>query len=234
MGKKTIETIGKLVKKEAFRNVENETFSDRLILENTEPYPGYHGTTVPDTLEADSLFAITKVNYNDERVIRAIQTVKSLFDLKFDGAPGTVKYQNKAYNFIRFKFLPYNRVGDVLRHFEETGIEFRKSRKVTPYESMIEVRKHFKLEKIAEGIYADKDDTNTAYIKLPVSLSWNNFEKITLGIKYNMENHNFDCAQTSIYCVTGMLDFVRVYDRETSKSKLSYIRKKYLEAVSNL
>lgn len=234
MGKKSYETFGKLLKKETFRSVENETFSDKLILENTLPYPGYHGTTIPDSLEADSLFVITNVNYNDDRLIRAIQTVKSSVDVNFNGATGTVKYQNKAYNFIRFKFLPYNRVGEVLKHFEEIGIDFRKYRKVAPYESMIEVRKFFKMEEKADGIFQDKYDKNTSYLLLPTSLTWNNFEKITMGIKYNMDDINFDCAQTSIYCEDGFLDFVRLYDQKSSVSKLKHIRDKYLEAVSYL
>lgn len=234
MGKKTFETFGKLIKKETFRSVENETFSDKLILENTQPYPGYHGTTIPDSLEPDSIFVITNVNYNDDRLIRAIQTVKSQVDVNFNGATGTVKYQNKAYNFVRFKFLPYNRVGEVLKHFEEIGIDFRKYRKVAPYESMIEVRKFFKMEEKAEGIFQDKYDKNTSYLLLPTSLTWNNFEKITMGIKYNMDDINFDCAQTSIHCEDGFLDFVRLYDQESSVSKLKHIRDKYLDAVSYL
>lgn len=234
MGKKTYETFGKLIKKETFRSVENETFSDKLILENTQPYPGYHGTTIPDSLEPDSIFVITNVNYNDDRLIRAIQTVKSRVDVNFNGATGTVKYQNKAYNFVRFKFLPYNRVGEVLKHFEEIGIDFRKYRKVAPYESMIEVRKFFKMEEKAEGIFQDKYDKNTSYLLLPTSLTWNNFEKITMGIKYNMDDINFDCAQTSIHCEDGFLDFVRLYDQESSVSKLKHIRDKYLDAVSYL
>lgn len=234
MAAKSIETFGKLVKKEKFRSVENETFSDKLILENIEPYPGYHGTTIPDSLEADSLFVITNVNYNEERLIRAIQQVKQKIDVDFNGATGSVRYQNKAYNFIRFKHLPYNRVGDVLRLFEKTGIEFRKYRKVAPYESLIEVRKFFSMEEITGGIYQDKFEKNSSYLLLPKPLTWNNFEKITMGIKYNLDDRNFDCAQTSVHCEEGFLDFVRVYDEKSSIDKLKYIRNKYLEAVEKL
>lgn len=234
MGKRTIKTVGKLVKKERFRSVENETFSDKLILENMEPYPGYHGTTVPDNLEADSLFVITKMNYNDERMIRAIQNVKKKFEHKFDGAPGTVRYQNKYYHFLRFKFLPYRLAGDLLRLFEDAGIEFRKYRKVAPYETIIEVRKFFLMEEESDGIFRDLDDSNIWYLQIPALLSWNNFEKITLGIKYNIEERNFDAAQTSVFCREGMLDFVRIFDMETSQSKLKYIRDKYLEAIARL
>ena len=98
MSERLIETIGKLVKKEILRSVEHETHSSKLLFESMEPYPGYHGTTVPDQLEADSLFAITKMKYKDERVIRAIQTVKKKTDVVFDAAPGSVKYQNDTYN----------------------------------------------------------------------------------------------------------------------------------------
>ena len=103
MSDRLIETIGKLTKKEILRSVEHETHSGNLLFENMEPYPGYHGTTVPDKLEPDSIFAITKMRYNDERIIRAIQAVKKRTDLDFDAAPGSVKYQNDTYHFVRFK-----------------------------------------------------------------------------------------------------------------------------------
>ena len=234
MAKRIIATIGKIVKKETFRSVLDETFSDRLILENMEPYPGYNGTTIPDNLEADSIFAIFKVNYNDERVIRAIQHVKIKFDHQFDAAPGTVRYQNKAYNFVRFKHLRYNLVGDLVRLFSETGIEFRKESKVAPYESLIEVRKFFNMEENMDGIYQDLDDKNISYLQLPQLLSWNNFEKITMNIKYNMDDRNFDAAQTSVYSNEGLIDFVRIFGIECCQGKLLHIHGKYLEAISNL
>lgn len=234
MSAKILDTIGVITKKENFVSVESETGSNALVLESLQPYPGYHGLTVPDSLEPDSLFAITKLMYDDEAVIRAIQAVKKTFKGKFDAAPGTINIQNMDNNFIRLKYLPYARVGEVLQEFEKTGIEFKKKKYIAPFESILKVRKFFTVEESAEGIFHDLVDTNMFYLKIPAILNWPTFEKITLSLKYNMENKNFDAAQCSVYYRYGLIDFVRIYDRDSSLSKLNFIRDKYLEAISKL
>jgi hypothetical protein len=234
MSDRLIETTGKLIKKEILRSVEHETHSGKLIFENMEPYPGYHGTTVPDTTEPDSLFAITKMKYNDERVIRAIQEVKKKSDLSFDAAPGSVKYLNATYHCIRFRGLKYGSLGDLLRMFDETGLVFHRKRKVASFETIIEIRKFFRLKETMDGIFEDLDQENTSYIELPIQLTWTQFEKITMNIKYNMEDRNFDAAQSSTYCENGLMDFVRIYDQEQCHGKLLHIREKYLTAVEKL
>lgn len=234
MSERLIETIGKLIKKEILRSVEHETHCGKLLFENRESYPGYHGTTVPDKLEPDSLFAITKMKYNDERVFRAIQAVKRKTGYKFDAAPGSVKYQNASYNCVRFKRIQYQRLGDVISAFDETGIVFYKKRKVASFETLIEVRKFFKLKETMGGIFEDQEQANTSYFELPVQLTWNQFERITMGIKYNMEDRNFDAAQSSVYIDKGLMDFVRIYDKEQCQGKLIHIREKYLAAIEKL
>jgi hypothetical protein len=234
MSERLIETIGKLIKKEILRSVEHEPHSGKLIFENLEPYPGYHGTTVPDKLESDSLFAITKMKYNDERVIRAIQAVKKMTDLDFDAAPGSVKYMNETYNCLRIRGLQYQSLGDLLRLFDERGLLFHRKRKVRSFETLIEIRKFFRLKETIDGIYEDLEQANTSYIELPLQLTWTQFEKITMNIKYNMEDRNFDAAQSSVYGERGLIDFVRIYDQESCQGKLIHIKEKYLAAVEKL
>ncbi|HEY9113373.1 MAG TPA: hypothetical protein VIN10_01655 [Bacteroidales bacterium] len=234
MSAKILDTIGIITKKESFVSVEHETGSNAMILESMQPYPGYHGLTVPDSLEPDSLFAITKLMYDDEKIIRAIQTVKKNFKGKFDATPGTINIQNLDNNFIRFKHLAYARAGEVIQEFEKAGIEFKKKKTFQPFESILKVRKFFTVEETTEGIFKDLTDTNMFYIRIPVALSWANFEKITLSLKYNMDDKNFDAAQCSVFYRHGLIDFVRIYDRDCCQGKLIFIRDKYLEAISKL
>jgi hypothetical protein len=234
MSANIIETVGVLTKKESFVSVESETHSNALILESLQPYPGYHGLTVPDTLEADSLFAITKLNYNDETVIRAIQAVKKDFKGTFDAAPGTISIQNQDNSFIRFRHLPYAKVGEVLSEFEQNGIEFKKKKSYSSFESILKIRKFFSIEETIEGIYNDLFDKNMFYLQIPVLLDWWTFEKITLSLKYNMDDKNFDAAQSSVFFKNGLIDFIRIYDQDSCQGKLIFIRDKYLTAISKL
>ncbi|MCB2207943.1 MAG: hypothetical protein KQH67_06565 [Bacteroidetes bacterium] len=232
MSTKIYQTIGTVTKEEKISSVESETFSNVLLLESQLPFPGYHGLTVPDKLEPDSIFAITKLMYNDERIIRCIQSVKKQLSMNFDAAPGSLHLQNKDVNFIRFKGLQYHFFGDVISHFEKCGIEFKKKRMVSPYTALIRVRKFFKMKEVLDGIYADMDNQKFAYLNIPVQMRWNRFKRITMDIRYNVEDKHYDAAQTSIYTETGLMDFVRIYDKEFCQGKLIFIREKYLEAIS--
>jgi hypothetical protein len=72
------------------------------------------------------------------------------------------------------------------------------------------------------------------YFQLPRPLKWNDFETITLDIKRNMEDINFDAALATLYRKNGMVDYIRIYDNECSKDKLDQIRKKYLQRMKKL
>ena len=53
-------------------------------------------------------------------------------------------------------------------------------------------------------------------------------------MKYNLENNNFDAAQTSVFTEFGLLDLVRIYDLDASPGKLQFIRNNYLEFIQKL
>ncbi len=234
MKENIIQSVGTLVKKEKLASVESQTNCRALILESLLPFPGYHGTTTPDKLEPESLFVVTKKDYNDELIIRTIQKVKQLTKVSFDAVPGTIYLQNNPVNIIRFKNLSYGLIAEVVEYFIDNGIEFEKSKKITPYESIIKIRKFFRLNKLEDGNFEDIDTKEFFYIKLPTHVEWNVFEEITKTIKYNIDNATFDAAQTSVYDCNGLVDFVRIYDKNRNTDKLTIIKNNYLEAVNKL
>ena len=237
MSVRIIESVGILVKKEELSSVISETNSNKLILESTKPFPGYYDRhSGPFERDSHSLFAITKLMHNDERIIRCIQGIKNDPNPKhdFDGAPGTLQLKNETVNFVRFKLLPYHLAGEILDLFTDKGIEFRRAKKIARYETFIRVRKFFSMKETMEGIYQDLTDKHTSYIILPTNLRWKMFEKITMDIKYNIDDKNFDAAQTSVFAKEGLVDFVRIYDRELCQGKLLHIKEKYLEAITRL
>lgn len=237
MSERIIESVGILTKKEDLSSVVAETNSNKLILESSKPFPGYYSRhSDPFDRDPYSTFAITKLLYNDERLIRAIQAIKNDPNHKydFDGAPGSLQLQNETVNFVRFKSLSYPNIGEVLKHFTENGIEFRRAKKIASFETLIRVRKFFSMKETLDGIFQDIIDKNSTYIVLPVNLRWKTFEKITMDIKYNIEDRNFDAAQTSVFAKEGLIDFVRIYDRDSCQGKLLHIKEKYLGAIAKL
>ncbi|MFK5857544.1 MAG: hypothetical protein QM503_15545 [Bacteroidota bacterium] len=229
-----IQSVGTIVKKEKLASVETETNCKALILESLLPYPGYHGTTIPDKLEPESLFVVTKKVYTDENIIRSIQKVKKATKVSFDAVPGTIILRNNPVSIIRFKGLPYNLIAEIIVHFIDTGIEFEKKKNVAAYESTIQIRKFFRVTELGDGIFEDMDVKEFFYIQVPIQLPWNKFEEITKSIKYNSGELVFDAAQTSVYNASGIVDFVRIYDKNRNIDNLGSIRKSYLDAIAKL
>ncbi|MBK9290300.1 MAG: hypothetical protein IPM52_01500 [Bacteroidetes bacterium] len=230
----SLKSIGTIIKKENLASVEHETNSNALVLESLYPFPGYHGTTVPDATDPRSLFLVTDQVYHNDVVIRAVQKVKKHYPHHFDGTPGRIDLYNTPAGVVRIKFLPYDKVGSLISALEQEGLHFMKHRKVQEYASLIKITKYFMIQKAGEGIYADQNWKNMFYLHIPVLLEWKDFEKITMSIKHNIDDNNFDAALTTMYDEKGMLDFVRIYDEQSCQGKLIFIRDKYLEAIKYL
>jgi hypothetical protein len=226
-----LETIGSIEKKEMLGPVGYK----QLVLEAFQPFPGYHGTTVPDTVKPNSLFAITRSKYTEEKVIRVTQKIKNDQGFTFDGTPGMVTLYNMLNPCIRFKDLAnYDELPAVLKAFETDGIEFMSNRKIEPYTGIIKVKKYFLVEVLSDFLFKDEEEPNMHYFSIPVQLRFPQFEKITLDIKNNLEDHNFDVALGTIYRKSGLIDIIRVYDDKCTPEKISLIRSRYLKAIDNL
>ena len=78
------------------------------------------------------------------------------------------------------------------------------------------------------------DDKLITYLEIPLLLRWPTFEKVTMNMKYNMDDDKWDAAQTSMFYKNGLKDFVRIYDQDSCQGKLLHIREKYLDAISKL
>jgi len=226
-----LETIGTIEKKEMLGPVGYK----ELVLEILQPFPGYHGTTVPDHIKPYSLFAITRSKYTEEKIIRAIQKIKREHNFTFDGSPGMVTLFNMLNSCIRFKDLnTYDEMPPILKAFEDEGIEFMSNRKIEPYTGIIKVKKYFLVEVLSDNFFKDAEDPHMHYFSIPVQLRFNQFEKITLDLKNNMDDQRFDAALGTIFRKAGVIDVIRIYDDQCSPEKLNLIRTKYLQAINNL
>jgi hypothetical protein len=226
-----LETIGTIEKKEMLGPVGYK----ELVLEAFKPFPGYHGTTVPDHVEPNSLFAITRSKYTEEKIIRVIQKIKNEMKLDFDATPGMVTLYNMLNPCIRFKHMKsYDVMPAILKTFEDEGIEFMSNRKIEPFTGIIKVKKYFLLEVISDILFNDAEDPYMHYFSIPIQLRFSQFEKITLDLKRNLENANFDAALGTIFRKSGVVDMIRIYDDKGSPERLSMIRTRYLQAIDDL
>ena len=232
--KNILETVGTITKKEILSTVEHDT-AKALVLETIKPYPGYHGTTIPDQLNPISLFLVTDKKYSGEAVIRSTMSVKREFNTHFDAVPGLITVFNTLTPCIRIKDLShYEKVFDLITIYRKFGIEFMKDRKVEPFSGLIKIRKYFELEKVEEGLYKDMLTPEMAYFFIPEQLSWNVFESITHNLKVNPEHENFDAALGVFFTPEGVIDNVRIYHEEINLEEIKLLRKKYLQEIRRL
>ena len=186
------ETVGTISKNELLASFDFET-DKAMVLETVQPYPGYNGTNVPDSLGVNSLFFVTNYKYSGEAIIRASMEVKKKFEPTFDAVPGTITVFNTPEPCFRVKHLTsIEDVEPLVKLYREAGIGFLKSKKIPSFDGLIKIRKYFTLDIVDDGIFLDLDVPNIAYFQIPDLLSWTQFAKITRSIRPNVYCNNFD------------------------------------------
>jgi len=232
MSQRIIETIGHVEKKE---NLKSLGYGD-MVLESEHPFPGYHGTTVPDQDNPKSLFLLTKTKYTEEFIIRSVKSIKKKHKFTFDGSPARVFFQNSMAHAIRIRDLDnYEKVPGILKAFKEEGIAFLPGKKVKPYYGLIRVTKYFLMKPITDCTLQDDETESMKYFQVPIKLEWEEFEEMTRHVKRNVDDTNWDAALATIYRKTGIEDYIRIYNDNTSGMEiLNLIRKKYVQEIKKL
>lgn len=227
----SIESMGFLIKEEILQTVEHFVLQNTLVLENLEPFPGYHGENLPNDSKPDSLFLITDKHYSTEHIFRVSYFGCNYTKIPFDACPAEIFINNTQLYGIRIRGLNnYSSVSDIQGCYNDHAIKFMKKLKINA-SGLIRVNKIFSLKRIAEHIYRDLDDKLTYYLSIPLHMNWNLFKQTVRQVKNNLDNSNFDCASGFIYLKT-MIELVRIYTHHADISRLTMIREKFLEEIA--
>ena len=237
---KRIESLGFVIKKEKIANLETEHHFSELILEDVDPYPGfydhYHVPMNENEQKPRSLFAVVKNNSMDQMddFIRTTCNIKNDTGLEFDAIMGLLELQNHTVGCIRINMDEYEPLPDIIRQYSNHGFEFLANRSIKPYISLISLRKFFIMDEISERIYKDSEMPNTYYIKIGKHLKWEQFEKISIMIRNNWQHKIYDAAQAGVYNREGIIELIRIYDRDTNIELLKYLKEKYDIEISRI
>ncbi|MBN1598462.1 MAG: hypothetical protein JW894_09220 [Bacteroidales bacterium] len=224
-----IETIGSLAKEEQLKTVEHYIMSNSFVLQNLEPFPGYHGSNLPTENVPDTFFLITTEEYSSDMIFRIADNIKHFTDFKFKASPGKICIDNDSYPFVRVRGLQdYKPVKEIQRYFMDAGIKYQKKKEIDAV-GLIELRKVFILENVTENIFNDKED-NMHYLLINKQLSWGRFKNLTYWVKNNLDDNNFDAALAVVYG-RRVYDMVRIYMQNETIERLEAIRHKYLEGI---
>ena len=228
-----IESLGYLLKEETLQTVDHFVLQNTLVLENMEPFPGYHGENLPQDTAPDSVFLITDKKYPTENILRISEQMRGYAKIHFDACPAEIFIYNTQLFAIRIRGLNnYSLIADIQSWYIDHGFKFNKKRSIND-PGLIRIHKVFSMERMDEHLFHDLEVESTFYMAIPYHLNWSLFKRVTKNIKNNLESSNFDCALGFIY-LKNILEFVRVYTPHLDLRQLKLIREKYLEEIARL
>ncbi len=187
-----------------------------LVLSDSNPYPGYYSETPADTQASKPKYVFIAIKQGDgcyeDTVLRAALKLKDKVNYEFEANYGRISLKNKTKPCIRIKIGDLSKVPELITLFKEEGLQFQPAERITPYDSLIKIRKYMTFDELSKGVYSgDKEDHY--YIQIPVKLEWPNFVKLILSIKSSGDFGVFDAAQTSLYLKDEIIEFVRIYTK---------------------
>jgi hypothetical protein len=232
-----IQSLGYLLKKEKLATLASDKPHPELLLESLQPYPGFYEEYFLPTNEREqrpkSVFMVIK-NFDvchEDDFIRMTMHIKRDHQIKFDAALSSIVLFNEHATSIRVNMDDYSQLVELITHYKQVGIKFQPARQVKPYQSLIKIRRFFDLELMSDGIFKDKDKPDIYYLRVPLFMTWDEFEKVTISIRNNFDYKTYDAAQAAIYNKEGIIELVRIYDRKADLSKLQSLQQKYIIEV---
>ncbi|MBN2348264.1 MAG: hypothetical protein JXJ22_05475 [Bacteroidales bacterium] len=228
-----IETIGSVTKKEHLHSISYNVLPDTMVLENTNPFPGYgyQVENIPSDLKPRSIFLILRYRYAPEKIARITQSLINQNQLKCYAAYGEIQIRGAIYPCIRVKKLDcFEMIPKVQQYYKQNEIKLM-GFKFIDDEGQITIHKVLKIIEISDGIYRDLFDKEKFYIKIDKQLNWKSFDSIGKMVKNNLANNNFDAALGLIYRFNGPEDVVRIYDKNTTLKRALELKKEFFKAV---
>lgn len=225
-----IETMGSISKVEKLETLDTNILENTLVLEEIEPFPGYHGANLPTGYNPCAVYLVYKKKLSSVKIRRMTQEIRKTVKFDLDGTAAGICINNDVFNCVRLRNLPsYSVIPELQKNYMHEGLKFRKKKKVTG-EAIIELKKQFELEKMDDGIYKDMLDPLMYYIEVPRHLNWHLFQEITTAIKHNIDNLNFDAAVGAIY-LKDIVEVIRIFAKDLTLEDLKVIRRKYIDEI---
>lgn len=230
-----IQTIGGVAKEEILFTLTTNVMPNTFVVENDEPYPGYHGKNLPGGTNPFSVFFMTKQKHSTESILRLNQKIRKYFDKPFDAVPGEICLNNENMPCIRVRGMDtYEYLGELQKCFFSEGVKFLKKKNIKQ-QAVITLKKLFDIEPIEDKIYKDNDEPSTFYIQISRQLSFEQFRKLTVNVRANVDKDkaNFDAALVAIY-TKDVMDAVRIYAKDIDVEKLKLILTTYEEELKKM
>nr|WP_319573164.1 hypothetical protein [uncultured Draconibacterium sp.] len=232
MGNKKMEVFVNLTKKDMVVSVEEKILPESLVFESLNPFPGYYHN-LPTDPGSMYIYLVLDKQYPLEEVLRATQAIEKKYDWNFDAGKAYMSIGSTFLNAIRIKHLPsLDLLVKIQEAYVDQGIHFLMKKKLKgKLEANVKIVKFLELEKLADGIFLNVQDSSFAYIEVPKYLNSEEFIKVSMDVKYNWQGHEFDAASSSFYINGVLIEAVRIFSDKMDVNYLSDIKKLYADKI---
>jgi len=222
---KLIHSCGSIIKEESIAPITVHIVSHTVVAEANKPYANYYGVApfyMPT--KPNSLFLFTQEFYTLEEVLRFSKLIDIGCSEKLNVAVSVLNFGNEHYPAIRIKNFPdYQKIENLQSCLMEQGVEFAKKVHLSE-KALIKTSKCFLLEKTAEGIYLDHNQSKTGYVALQRLFSKQEFNEAIDAIRNNLNSPLFDAARGAMILDGTITDVVRVYSEQINADLLHLIQ----------
>ena len=232
--KGSFEVIGYINKEELVSALTHSILKNTFVIDISHPFPGYSQEKLSKLTTPRGVIFITNQRYEWNRILRATEKIDKFLDYNINGSYASINLWNKLYHGLRIKGLPsYDEIAIVQHAYQEEGFVYSKARSMKEdLTAQILVKKFFKLKEAGERIYFDAENEDMSYIIIDHMLNWELFRKITMKIKNNISNRNYDVVNGAFYSDNKMVDMIRIFKPGITIDLLQEIRGKYDEEIS--
>lgn len=232
--KGSFEVIGYINKEELVSGLTRSILKNTFVINISHPFPGYSREKMSKLTTPRGVLFVTNQKYDWNMILRTTERINSFLDYEINGSAATIDLWNRNYHALRIKGLPsYDEIPIVQHAYQEEGYQFMKRKPMKDDLTVqFRVKKFFQLKEVGDRIYNDSGTTSMSYILIDRMLNWELFRKITLEIKNNISNRNYDVVNGAFYYNNKMHDMIRIYKPDMTKELLEEIRDKYTKAIA--
>ena len=230
---KFFEVTGYLNKEETVHVISDYKLKNTFVVIADEPYPGYHYHRIDARMveQNTTVFLITRTRNTWASIIRATEKINKFLDEPIDASYANLDLFNVPHFAIRIRGLKnMEELETIQKAYQEEGIIFMKNKRMSDARAIFfKVKRFFNIKEIEKGIC--QDDDGMYYFTIKRKIEWELFRKITLNVKSNISNNNFDVVDGAFYKNHKLVDFIRIYKPDCDLDLIKEIREKYLKQI---
>jgi hypothetical protein len=230
------EVVGHVIKEEQISLVKHHILPGSVVVNIDHPFPGFHGWDFDFNAKPRSIIILTAKLYSWAKILRAQASYNNETGLNINASFAKILIGKTVYYGIRVKGLEsYEQIPDLQTKLQNYGFELLKNKKLkTDKPVSIKISKFFHIKTLDDSIYADKCIDNMYYIEIPKYLPWETFRSITMHVKHNVSNNNFDVAKGLFYKDNTVKDIIRLFKPKMSLELLQEIKTRYEKEIAKL